>query len=42
MPRFRNIVDDIDYFFKKTVLFSKNLPIGNNRRTFLCPKKKTI
>ena len=42
MPRFRNIVDDIDCFFKKTVLFSKNLPIGNSRRTFLCPSKKTI
>ena len=42
MPLLRIIVDDVDWFFKNSVLFPKNLPIGNSRRTFLCPSKKTI
>ena len=40
MPLLRIIVDDVDWFFKNSVLFSKYLPIGNSRGTFLCPNKK--
>ena len=40
MPLLRIIVDDVEKKKKNSVLFPKNLPIGNSRRTFYVQAKR--